>query len=37
MVEIQENNPSVGKLKEEIISPIEPRCADTHGKASESN
>ncbi len=31
MVEIQGNNCEAGKLKEEIISPIEPRCAETHG------
>jgi hypothetical protein len=37
MAEIQENNPLAGKLKEEIISPIEPRCVETHGKASQSN
>lgn len=37
MGEIQENNPQVGKLKEDIIFPIEPRCVETHGKASQSN
>ena len=37
MVEILQNDLETGKLKEESISTIEPRCVETHGRAPQSN